>query len=435
MVGSVRPGQALTGPVAEPGGDTGPSANAVASTAADPVPNTVDGSSGHSVDGMPGDSVDGGPGGVDVRRFARAVVEVLPAWVLARVLVVATLGVAHRIVTVVRPHNASALLRVHQGLLAWDGGWYESIARHGYAIAGRQSLRFFPAFPLAGRLVGAIPGVGVDAGLVIVSNAAALIGLAALSLLVQRETGDRSLARRTVWLMALAPSAYTLVLGYAEGALLACTTLTFLAMRSRRWWWAVVPGLVAGAVRPLGLMLCLPVLIEAWRSREPGDRRGLVARAAAVVAPAAGTAAYLAWVGATFGDPLLPFRIQVQNGRRGPITSPLISMWHNVVSFTHGHHIGSFLHIPWLALSLVLLVVVFRRLPVAYGAFAASVLVVSAASSNLDSFERYALSAFPLVIAGSMWTSRRMVERVVLVAAAVGLVGYAMLAFLGIVVP
>ena len=101
----------------------------------------------------------------------------------------------------------------------------------------------------------------------------------------------------------------------------------------------------------------------------------------------------------------------------------------------HGHHLGSALHVPWVILSVVLLVFVFRRLPFSYGAFTTVVLAVSLTSSNLDSFERYALSAFPLVIVGSMWTSRRRVEQVVLVVAAVGMAAYAYLSFVNVVVP
>jgi hypothetical protein len=62
-------------------------------------------------------------------------------------------------------------------------------------------------------------------------------------------------------------------------------------------------------------------------------------------------------------------------------------------------------------------------------------LAVSLTSSNLDSFERYALGAFPLIVAASTLTSGRRAEVVVLVLAGVGMVGYAVLAFLGVVVP
>jgi len=361
---------------------------------------------------------------------------VLPAWVAGRVLVVGALVAAHLGVSTLRPHNPAAAYRVHQGLLAWDGGWYESIARHGYSASGVQSLRFYPAFPLAGRVLGAVPGVGAGPALVAVANLSALAALAALVVLVRHDLGDADLARRSAWLLGLAPPAYALVLGYADATLLACSVVTFLGARTGRWWWAAAAGLLGGLVRPVGVLLVVPVAVEVWqqrRSATPGRR--WVPRLAALVAPVLGTGVFLGWVGAQFGDAWLPLRVQQQSGHRGGITAPFSAMGHDLASAVHGHHLGSALHIPWVLVSLVLLVVAFRRLPLAYGAFAAAVLVVSLTSSNLDSFERYALGAFPLVVAASTLTSRRAVEAVVLVVAAVGMTAYALLAFVSVVVP
>lgn len=86
-------------------------------------------------------------------------------------------------------------------------------------------------------------------------------------------------------------------------------------------------------------------------------------------------------------------------------------------------------------LAVGLVVVTLRSWPAAYGAFAAAVLAAALTGSNLDSFERYALSAFPLVVAGATLTSSERVLRVVLVSSAVGLVGYALLAFTNLYVP
>jgi hypothetical protein len=370
------------------------------------------------------------------RTLGRAIVVALPAWGLSRVVVVGTLLLAHLTVSSVRPLNAAAVSRAHQGLLGWDAGWYQSIAAHGYAASGQESLRFFPVFPMLARGLAWLPGLGTGTAVVIVANLSALLGMAVLVVLVQRETGDADLARRTVWLLALAPPAYTLVLGYAEGTLLLCTTVAFLALRSRRWWWAAAAGLVAGAVRPIGLLLIVPAVIEAWQARHDSrSPRQVVGRLAAVVAPVIGAGGFLVWVDTNFGDAFLPFKVQQQGGHRGPLADPFATVGHNVAAVFHGHHLGSALHIPWVILSVVVLVFVFRRLPVSYGAFTTVVLAVSLTSSNLDSFERYALSAFPLVIAASMWTSRRRVEQVVLVVAAVGMAAYAYLSFVNVVVP
>ena len=371
-----------------------------------------------------------------VGEFGRAVVLVLPAWLAARVLVAVALVVAHLGVSTLRPHNPAADFRVGQGLLAWDGGWYESIARHGYSASGAQSVRFYPAFPLAGRLLGAVPGIGDGPALVILANLCALAAMAALVVLVRHDLGDADLARRSGWLLGLAPPAYVLVLGYADAALLLCSVVTFLGARTGRWWWAAAGGLVAGLVRPVGVLLVVPVAVELWQQRRTArSGRRWVPRIAALVAPVAGTAAFLGWVGAQFGDPWLPLRVQQQRGHRGGITVPLSAMAHDVASAVHGHHLGSALHIPWALVCLALLVVVFRRMPLAYGAFAAAVLVVSLSSSNLDSFERYALGAFPLVVGASTLTARRGVEAGVLVVAALTMAAYALLALLNVVVP
>jgi len=370
------------------------------------------------------------------KTFGRAVLVALPAWAVARVLVGLSLVLAHLLVGRVRPGNVTARLRVHQGLLAWDGSWYQSIAGHGYAASGVQSVRFFPAFPMAARAIGWVTGLGAGVALVIIANLCALAAMGALVILVRNDLGDGALARRSVWLLAVAPAAYSLVLGYADATLLLCSVVTVLAARTERWWVAAVAGLVAGLVRPLGILLVVPVLIEVIRRRHDGAGSGRwAARLAAAGAPAVGTAAYLGWVRWQFGDAWLPFRVQQQNGHRGVVTLPLAAMVHNLESVVHGHHLGSALHIPWAVLCVVLAVVAFRRLPLSYAGFAAAVLVLSLASSNLDSFERYALGAFPLVIAASTLTSRRRTQVVVLVVAGLGMVGYATLAFMGVVVP
>ena len=387
-----------------------------------------------------GATVDNGGPGNDTARGAvvvgRAVLAVLPAWLVARAVVVGALVAAHAGVGTVRPHNPSALQRVHDGLLAWDAGWYRSIADHGYLASGQQSLRFFPLYPLAGRVLGWVPGVGTPAALVMVANLSALLAMAGLLLLVRHDLGDGALARRSVWLLALAPSAYSLVLAYSDATLLLCSVVTFLGVRTDRWWWAAAAGLAAGADRPVGILLVVPVAVELWAHRR--DRvgtAGWAARASALVAPLVGAGAYLAWVAHRFGDAWLPFTVQQQGGHRGQFAVPVSAMWHDVVDALHGHHLGSALHVPWVLVCLALVVVAWRRLPHSYALFAAAVLVVSLSSTNLDSFERYALGAFPLVVAASTATTSRRVELVVLVASGVAMAGYAFLGFVGVVVP
>ena len=66
--------------------------------------------------------------------------------------------------------DVATVARVHQGLSGWDAGWYETIARFGYAPLGHQALRFFPLYPLMGRALAELPGVGAGAALVVLAN-------------------------------------------------------------------------------------------------------------------------------------------------------------------------------------------------------------------------------------------------------------------------
>jgi len=184
------------------------------------------------------------------------------------------------------------------------------------------------------------------------------------------------------------------------------------------------------------VLLVVPVVLELWTRRR--TVRGPVPRAgaiAALLAPAVGAGAYLGWVAHRFGDAWLPFTVQQQGGHRGQLSVPFDAMWHDGLAAVHGHHLGSAAHLPWIALCAVLAVVAWRRLPHSYALFATVVLAVSLSSTNLDSFERYALGAFPLVVAASTATARRPVELTVLVVSAAAMTGYATLAFLGVVVP
>lgn len=383
--------------------------------------------------------------GPAARRAGAALWAVAPQWVVARVIVLGALGLARVLADRTRPAPA-VVARVHQGLLGWDAGWYEAIARSGYGHLGPQSLRFFPLFPLLGRGLAVLAGVGDGPALVVLANAAALVATALVVVLVRRETGDAALAQRAAWLLCLAPPAFVLVMGYAEGLFLAFAVGCFLAVRrgsgrapwagrpAPSWWGAAVLGFAAGATRPVGLALVLAVGVEAvrWWRRMAGRQR--LAAAVATVAPVGGTLAFLGWSAGAFGDFWLPLRVQSQAAHHGGLSDPLATLAHDARAVFH-HHFGTALHVPWVLAVVALLVVCWRRWPASYGAFATAVVVVALSGTNLDSFERYALSAFPLVLAAAGLIARPRVERSVLTVAAAGLAGYAVLAFMNVSVP
>lgn len=356
----------------------------------------------------------------------------LPAWVVARMLVGIALVAGHLLIG----HVDDQLARVTtgQGLLAWDGAFYADLAQHGYAALPLSALRFFPLTPLLGRAVGWL-GIGPRIGVVIVANAAALIAGVLLVRIVRREGFSDDVARRASWLLALAPAAFVLVLGYGEGVFLALAIGVALCARNRSWVLAMVLGVLAGLSRPSGFIVAVPIAIEALRGLRAIAPRELLARALAVLAPFAGTGAFLWWVGDRFGDALLPFRVQTRSNLKGSFTNPLTSISDAVGGLVHGRAVGTGLHVAWMIVAAALLVICFRRLPASYGWFSLALVGSALTSANLDSFERYALAAFPLTIAVAIVAHTRWIERLVIAASAATMTGYATLAFLHAYVP
>jgi hypothetical protein len=350
---------------------------------------------------------------------------VLIPYVLSRLIVFGALATTRHVFTTLRLEEPIQLV---QGLHAWDGAFYAGIARGGYNAVPKSGLRFFPLFPLAAKVVAYLPGVSATAAVVIVANACALVAGFLLYRLANVERGDDELARRAVWLLYLLPPAFVLVIGYAEAMFLLLSVVIFLAMRERRWIIAAIAGFLAGLTRPIGVLLVVPLAVEAWQQR---SRRGLVA----ATTPLLGAIAYLAWAEHLTHDFLYPVRVQENASRRGGWVDPARALWHATHELFHGDHVSAGIHVVSALLLIGLLVVLARRWPVSYTLYAAAVLFVALSSRNLDSLERYGLSAIPFVLAAADVVNDDTVERAVLVVSVAGLVAASVLAFTGVLVP
>lgn len=353
------------------------------------------------------------------------------SWLSARVAVLAALAFARYLVDNLGARDPGG--RPPSGLVGWDASWYLRIIESGYHHLPWESVRFFPLLPMSAKVLS--PALGARPALLVVVNLAALGAGILMERLARLETGDRALAGRAAWLLAFLPPAFVLVMGYAESLLVLFGLATFLALRRQRWGWAVVAGVLAGLCRPLGVLLVIPAAIEAARGLRRAGTSERVRRLFAAVAPGAGGLTYLGWSWIAYDDPLRPLRLQQDLDRRGDFENPVTRLVDAARQLADGADLGSGLHFPWAIGFLILLVVCFRRWPVSYGAYAAAVLFVALSAANLDSLERYGLSAFPLVLALAGLLATPWLERSALVLAAAGLTTYATLAFLGAYVP
>lgn len=362
----------------------------------------------------------------------------------SRAVVLAVLGLCRLVVGPLHlDTGAKAVGTVHSGLLAWDAAFYLRIAEVGYAGAGRGALRFFPLFPLAGRLLGALPLVTDGAALVIIANLAAFAALVALHGLVTAERLGRGTAATSVWFLALFPAAFVLVMGYAEAVFLLFSILAFWAWRAGRFPLSIIPSFLAGLTRPTGVLLVIPCAVEVvlvWRARgaRAGGRSGLVTgagRLLAIAAPAAGAAVYLGWVRSVYGSFTLPLREQLSSKHRGGIADPVTTFAHELSDAAQLHHLGSAMHAPFVVAFVLLTLYACIRLPASYGWYALATMAVALTAPNLDSFERYGLACFPFAVALGCLCGTKRAALAGIGLSALLLAALSALAFLGIYVP
>ena len=355
-------------------------------------------------------------------------------FIVSRALVLIAVWVARVLASEFHMGRAAANAS-HAGLLAWDASWYQRIAAGGYSSLGDGALRFFPLLSVLARSFRAVPGVTAGEAVIIVANIASLAAFAVLYRIVVFELGDEGCARRAVWLLALAPPAFVLVMGYADSLLVVTSLVAFLGLRQRRYGLAIGAGFLAGLSRPVGMLLAIPAAIEMGANWFSLSRRDRMAAFAAVIAAPAGAAAYLGWVREVFGQFLLPFREQLSSSHRGAVADPFVTVWSAFVDFVHGTHLGVAEHALWALLFVVLAGYLLSRLPASYGWYSVGLLAVVLTASNLASLERYGLGSFPFVVAAAMLARGRNTFRVVIGLSGLLMFTCAVLAFLAKYVP
>jgi len=355
--------------------------------------------------------------------FSRTAIRaVVPAWLAARLVV----GFTMVLVNIFAPEERAEFVR--QRFQSWDAGWYRSLLVDGYDLGVAEGFRFFPGYVLLGRAVHVFLPGDAQWSLLLVSNGASLLMLFLLYQLVIGENMGHRLAGRTIWLMAFFPTGFVLVWGYAESLFLVFVIAGLLALRKRNWWGTAALFFAAGLTRPTGVLVVFAVAISLFKA---GRRGPWLAKIAALLGAPLGVSAYLWWAYSSTGEPWLP--LTVQRTLRGGFVDPFSRL---------GQGFGDLwdkdpdaFHLVTALIFLALLAVVVKKMPMVYGAYAGSVLLVALAAENINSLERYAMSAFPLVIALAFLMENRRLQRVIPAASLAGLVCLTAAASLGIYVP
>lgn len=300
----------------------------------------------------------------------------------------------------------------------WDACWYSKIAAFGYEPA-ELSVNFWPMFPvLAGSVARLVGGSVALAGLIVsaIAYVAAMIGLFRL---VARDV-DEVVARRTMLLITIFPSAFFLFAPFTESLLLSLSVWAIVAARERAWLFAAALGGLAALTRIQGVFLALPIGWEAlmasgllhWRPAAEAGRaaigwRPLVAGGLASFGPAVGFASFIAYTATIAGQTPLDTQDAWGGKEFFPPWEVVDAAWRWTIERAD----------PLQGLNLILLlvfgallVVALRRLPFAYSLFALPQFVLLATRiqpTPLTSTNRYLLAIFPAFVVLAMIPWRR----------------------------
>lgn len=175
---------------------------------------------------------------------------------------------------------------LHYALLGiwerFDTLWFVRIAEQGYDRP--MAVIFYPLYPAAIWLLSRL--VPAMAAALLVSTAAAFFLFWGLLRLASEFSEAAKL--RTLLLLSVWPTSFVLFAGYADSLTIALVVWAVIFGREARWEAATACGLLAGLARPTGVLVFIPLLVMALRSRH--------ARSLVVTLTPLGLLSYWGWL-------------------------------------------------------------------------------------------------------------------------------------------
>jgi hypothetical protein len=288
----------------------------------------------------------------------------------------------------------------------WDAEWYSDIAAFGYSWDGdwsrQQSVVFFPAFPMAARVVARLLGIHVLYAAWFVSFAAFAVAMLFFIRLARAHLDTRS-ASDAAWLLATYPFAIYFSAAYSESLFLLTMCGMFLSVQEQRFGRAAMWGLVAGLTRPNGWLLAVPLALLLHAHFRPLRPREWLRAAALVAAPLVGMLLFTLYLHLRFADGFAWLRGQAAWGRtfRGLHLFAL-----DRISYITEYGLSRYLtDAPFDALNtgaallaMGLIIPVTRRLGAAYGALIAALALPPLLIGGAMSMGRITSVLFPMFI-------------------------------------
>jgi hypothetical protein len=328
------------------------------------------------------------------------------------------------------------------GWTQFDAGWYTGIAANGYSFVpgAASAVAFFPAYPLAIRVLTEVTGAPATAGMLITficGFGVALLWWVWLRLKVPPASRRLSFVLLLIWPYAW----YLYGAVYADALFLVATLGAFVLLEHDRPVLAGLAAAVATAARPVGIAVVIGMVV--WvlerRLRAPAPtavsgttdaagrwawvRRFRLADAG-VLLGLLGIGAWSVYLWNRFGDPLA--FVAAQQGweqGQGPETWFKLTLL-EMIGDLRPYAIRLIPQAVAALAFLALVPAVVRRYGWGYGLYTLTVVGIPfVGSSTLQGLGRYMLAAFPVFAWIGEWLTRRpRLARVAVVVSALGLV-------------
>ena len=304
-----------------------------------------------------------------------------------------------------------------------DAPHYQGIAENWYVAEGdpRFHIVFFPLYPILIKILSLL-NIGSFPAAVILSNICA-IGCGILAYELAAVDMERKDALFTATLLSVFPGSFFLAAPMTESLFLLLSLACLLSSRKKSYLLAGLFGALAAFTRSVGLLLMLPVFIEAMGDilRDKPSSKGIAFRALGTSMIALGTAGYLLINHLVTGSPFtfLIYQSQHWNQQLGPFFNTAAYqtelLLKNAASGDTRMVYGLFLPNLLCAFgTLGILLPSMKRLRPSYGAYALVYFAVAIGCTWLLSGPRYLAVCFPVAFGLAELTKGRRIPRAVI---------------------
>jgi len=173
----------------------------------------------------------------------------------------------------------------------WDGSWYRLVSVFDYNAGMPALAAYFPAYPTLMRWGADLTGMSAETIGYIISNLTFLGALFIVYRIVALDFDD-SIARKTLWALALFPTSFFFTAVYTESLFFILAAGALYAARRQQWWIAGLIGILAALTRSAGVMLLAPFAVLFLQQYGWNNPRRWFPNAIPAAFPVLGLAAY-----------------------------------------------------------------------------------------------------------------------------------------------